>query len=53
MSNSYPDLNLEPGARQGDPLSPYPFFLCLETLSIQIRNDKSISGFKCRKLRLS
>ena len=39
-------FNLERGARQGNPLSPNIFILCLEVLFIQIRNDRSVCGFK-------
>ena len=45
-------FNLERGARQRDPLSPCPLILCLETLFIQISNDKSIRGFKFGKIEI-
>ena len=39
-------FEIERSTRQGDPISPLIFILCLELLFITIRADENIKGFK-------
>ena len=43
-------FNIQRGFRQGDPISPYVFIMCVEILAIMIREDEDIKGIYTNKV---
>ena len=39
------------GCRQGDPITPYKFILCVEVLGIMIRNSEGVKGIKINNVK--
>lgn len=39
-------FHLQRGCRQGDPISPYIFILCVEVLGLMIRKNDNIRGIR-------
>ena len=42
-------FRIERSCRQGDPISPYLFIICVEILAMKIREEGSVKGFKVGK----
>ena len=45
-------FTLQRGCRQGDPISPYIFILCVEVLGKMIKNDKEVRGIRINETEL-
>ena len=39
-------FSVQRGCRQGDPLSPYIFLLCAESLALMLKSNEDIQGIK-------